>query len=421
MNQPKDNRSRPRIERALDHLPDDMLLEACEEPVARVPRRRLAVWGSLAASLVLVLAGVFMIARLLGDGPTAPPLPAPSTTIAFDVNPSLAIEVSADERVTAVEALNEAAAAVVSDLSVLEAPLDDAVDAIIAALLRHGYLTAAQNSILVSVDTADGAPSDRLQRRIADRIAACLALDEIDASVITQDFDQDEAPPSATDSGASAAKADFIRKILDADIKDAYGTPYTYEQLEPLTIKDLRLLWQNKGLHVSGITLWGESERSDIISPENALSIALTHGGFDAARGVRVQVDYDMLSFIQAPIYQIRLTTATKTHHYCILASTGDILSKSPASNKLGEAIPESFSQTDYCNARVAKRMLGTAVSERHGIRLNDLPLTFKMLDGKYVYYAVFEHEGRRYEYVMDATDGEIITERITLKGDQAS
>ncbi len=430
MKQPKDNRSRPRIERALDFVPDEMLMEACEEPTEATaepvphrlsPRKRLLVWGALAASLVLVLTSVFIITRLLRDDPTVPPPPAPNTTIAFDVNPSLSIEVNADERVTAVHALNEDAAVIVDELSVLDAPLDDAVDAIVASLLRHGYLTAAQNAILISVDTADGETSDSLQRRIADRVAQYLAEDEIKAAVITQDFDKDETTPVPSDGGTSAAKAGFIQKILDAGMVDAYGHSYTYEQLESLTINDLKLLLQCKGIQVSGLTLWGSGEdTAAILSPEEAMSIVMADCGMDAEQVRGMRIVFDILPRVKSPVYQVHFVANGTRREYCLLATSGDIISISPAPEGT-DTLPEEFSPRDYMTVKVASRMLAAVVSKKYGLPIKQYPMEFRKMDGNYVYHSVFEYDGRRYEYVLDATDGEVISEKITIKAEETS
>ncbi len=416
---------RPRIERALDFVPDEMLLEACEAPTEvpaaqptsrrRLPKR-LAVWGALAASLILVLTGILMLPQLLGGEPTVSP--ASNTVIAFDVNPSLSIEVNADERVTAAHALNEDAAVIVSELSVVDAPLDDAIDAIVGALLRHGYLTGEQNSILISVDAADGEPSDTLQRRIADRISTCLARDEIEASVITQTFDKDETSSPAAEDGASAAKVGFIRKILDAGITDAYGNPYTYEMLEPLTINDLKLLLQCKGIKVSGLTLWGSDDRTaSIISPEEAMSIVLSDCGMDAEEVRGMHIEFDILPLVKSPVYQVHFVANGTRREYCLLATSGDIISQSPAPEGT-DTLPEEFNPRDYITVKVASRILATAVIKKHGIPLKQYPIEFKKMDGTYVYHSVFEYDGKRYEYVLDATDGELLSEKITVVGD---
>ncbi len=422
---PTDNR--PRIERALDFVPDDMLLEACEEPsVTPVPRRpsqrkRLAVWGSLAASLVLVLVGAFIITRLLRDDPTVPPTPTPHTTIAFDVNPSLSIEVNTAERVAAVHALNGDAAAIVAELSVLDAPLDDAVDAIVASLMHHGYLTAEQNSILISVDTADGRTSETLQRRLADRIAAYLARDAIEASVITQDFDKDETPPFATDGDTSAAKAGFIQKILDAGMVDAYGNSYTYEQLESLTINDLKLLLQCKGIKVSGLTVWESGVgAATILSPEEAMSLVLADCGMDAEQIRWMHIVFDILPLVRSPVYQVHFVANGTRYEYCLLATSGDIIRISPAPDGT-DTPPADFRPADYTSPRVASRKLQYVVSRKYGVTLREFPMEFKKMDGKFVYHSVFEFDGKRYEYVLDAADGEIISEKITLQADETS
>ncbi len=422
---PTDNSSRPRIERALDFVPDEMLMEACEEPSVKPaphrlsPRKWLAVWGSLAASLALVLMGAFILTRLLREELSIPP--APNTTIAFDVNPSLSIEVNTDERVTAIDALNEDATVIVDELSVLDLPLDDAVDAIVASLLRYGYLTTEQNSILISVDTADGETSDSLQRRIADRIAAYLAEDEIEAAVITQDFDKDEAPPSATDDGTSPARAGFIQKILDTGMVDAYGNSYTYEQLESLTINDLKLLLQCKGITVSGLTMWGSGDNTAaILSPEEAMSIVMADCDMDAEQVRGMHIVFDILPLVKSPVYQVHFVANGTRWEYCLLAGTGDIISISPAPEGT-DTLPENFRPADYTSPRVASRKLQYMVSRKYGVTLREFPMEFKRMDGKFIYHSVFVYDGKRYEYVLDATNGEIVSEIITLKVEETS
>ncbi len=423
MIQPTDNRLRPRIERALDYLPDEMLAEVCEESAIgaeadhRPPskRRSWIIGGTLAASLALIMSGMLLLLGLLGNVPIVPE--GPTTTIVFDVNPSLSMEVNTEDRVIAVTALNEDADAVVSELDVLDAPLDDAVDAIVDSLMRHGYLTASQNSILISVDAADGEASDSLQRRIADRIAAYLAEGEIEASVITQDFDKDETSSSTSDHATSAAKAGFIQKILDAGIVDAYGLSYTYEQLEALTINDLKLLLQCKGIRVSGLTVWGSDDTAAILSPEEAMSIVMADCGMDAEEVRGMRIVFDILPLVKSPVYQVHFVANGTRWEYCLLAGTGDIISISPAPEGT-DTPPENFRPADYTSPRVASRKLQYEVSRKYGVTLREFPMEFKKMDGKFVYHSVFEFEGKRYEYVLDATNGEIISEKITVQAE---
>ena len=168
-------------------------------------------------------------------------------TIEFDVNPSIEIEVNKKEEIIKINALNEDAKKVLDDMDFKGVDLDIAVNAIIGSMLKNGYLTVDQNSILVSVKNDDKEKGEQLQQKLSKEIQEILSASKLDGSVITQEYETNaEIKKIANNNNISEGKAELIKRILDAKLKDAKGNLYKEEDLAKLSINELKLLLEEK-------------------------------------------------------------------------------------------------------------------------------------------------------------------------------
>ena len=92
---------------------------------------------------------------------------AVASIISLDVNPSIELRLNRNGTVLSCKAMNRDAAAVLyemgggADLEGIK--LDVAVNAIVGALLRHGYLDSISSAILISVEDSDQGRAARIQ------------------------------------------------------------------------------------------------------------------------------------------------------------------------------------------------------------------------------------------------------------------
>ncbi len=316
---------RSKIDRALDYLDDDLLASATQEkPVREIksPKKPLfSGWkwqrfAAVSAAGVLLITGGVITGQVIGNGKTV-------AVVAFDVNPSLELELNGKEKVIKVNAVNDDAKKIVGDMNLEKVDLNVAVNAIIGSMLQKGYLSVEENSILVSVNAQSENEAERMQKTLSTDISALLSNSNINACVITQTFRRGEGAQG----GVSAAKAALINKVLASGLKKGDGTPYTYEQLKDLKVHQLKLILQSKGISVEGIQSLGEASDKGLIGGERAIEIAYDAAGVasgDDVRKLELELDYE--EDFGVMVYEVEFEYGGFEFEYEINGLDGEIL-----------------------------------------------------------------------------------------------
>ncbi len=312
---------RSKIARAMDYLDEDLLVGALEEkPIKmdKAPKKPLfSGWkwqrfAAVAAAGVLLISGGVAVGQVIGNA-------QPVAVVAFDVNPSLEIEVNDKEQVVKVHTFNRDAEIIVGDMNLKKVDLEVAVNALIGSMLKNGYLSVEQNSILVSINAKDENKAEALREELSLDISALLSGSNIDACVITQTFRRGDGAQG----GVSAAKAALINKVLATGLKNGDGVPYTYEKLASLKVHELKLILQSKGISVDGIQASGEASEGTLIGRERALSIA-----YEAAQVTppveELEIELDFEDGVM--IYEIEFEYQGFEYEYEINGLDGEIL-----------------------------------------------------------------------------------------------
>ncbi len=429
----------PKIERALEYLDDQYIREACgyevdepatpaePEPIQPPVRRRTravsrVAWIAAAASFVLVLGGVFLALRLGREEPVPPP---PPTVIAFDVNPSLELQIDSDRTVIETHALNTDAEVVLADTNLVGLPLDTAVDNLVVALLHHGYINAEHNTILVSVD-GDEISADDLQAELSARITEQLKVQEIDASVITQTYDRTEtAAPLPEKQEISAAKAALIRKIQAAVLPGTENM--TYEELAAMSLDDLNaIILQNPHLLVDGLDAMNRLY-DNLLPPEDALQAVLRSAQVKKSEVSDLAIDLYRLKAHDICVYVIQFATEENAYRYQIvggektagtLCAPGDIIERRMA--------PLSDSATLWSSASIRDSFLHRdevwqCVREIAGIGVGE-QISFTMTltvgtKGHPAYTVTFVRGDARESILLDAQTGQLLHRTIMQPG----
>ncbi len=315
----------PKIVNSMQHI-DEELISAANEQNLTAKRPSWVKWAAIAAAFVLMFSGVFAAANAMSQNRV-------DAVVAFDVNPSMELEINKDEKVVNVVALNAEAEVVLADMDLEKVDVNVAVNAIIGSMLKNGYLSVNQNSILISVNSKDKTKAAELQQTISADIEQILRTSHIEASVIAQTFEKDaETEQKAEENHISAAKATLINKIIEAGLTDANGNAYTYETLANMKVNELKMLLESKEVEVSGIQSSGTAQNDSYIGKEKALSIAFIHAGlakdesdasaFAVVRHMHVELDFDDGRML----YSVEFDTAEFEYEYEIDAQSGEIV-----------------------------------------------------------------------------------------------
>ena len=310
------------------NVPDvlDHILEQCDtqkgESVMREKKKMkmksiYKIATAMAAMLVLVV-GIIGASNITGLGDV-------ETVIAFDVNPSIEVEVNAHGKVINVKALNEDAEVVVGNMKFRNVDYDIAVNAILGSMLKNGYLSSEQNSILVSVHSRDAQKAEALKETITTDVTSILEGSNIEASVIVQDYDKtDEVDKIAKENHISHAKAKLIASIIKAGLTDAEGYEYTYERLAELTVNELRVLLDSKKVELEDVQSSGTASQKKYIGKPKALELVYDHAEVEAKYVLDVEVNMDVENGVM--VYEIEFFVNGYEYEYVVDAITGEIL-----------------------------------------------------------------------------------------------
>ncbi len=395
--------------RAMAHIDEDLILSAMRDPAPRAtntPERRNPMknmkawqkWTALAACLAVILGGGLIFGHFLGAA-------GATTVIALDVNPSIELEIGRDERVAEIRPLNEDAVAVIGEMELVGVDMEVAVNALIGSMADKGYLGNEQNSILISVDSRAGTGSEALRTRLADRVTAILGERQVEISLITQDFDKRHTAPD----GISAAKATLIERIIAAGLQNANGVPYTAETLGRLSINELKLILESKGLAIKGtVTAGAASAGKYAVTVEEAKATALLRAGVTAADVQNLEIEFDFDDRRGVMVYEVEFILGENEHEYEIDTATGEILDEGIAPRgEDDDDIPVTPSAA--CMSREAA--LAIAYAEA-GVAEADVIRPKIELDREgslYVYEIEFKTAAYEYEYEINAETGEVL------------
>ncbi len=245
--------------------------------------------------------------------------------IYFDVNPSIELKIDKDREVISAVALNDDGMKVLDNMNLKDADLTVAVNAIIGSMLKNGYLTVTENSILVSVKNKDASKAKALEEEISNDISAILNASSINASILSQAYDDDaNAQNLATENNISEGKARLISNIISSNITDSKGNLYTFDALKDLSINELNLLVSSKNVTVKDTQKNGEASSSSYITRDSARDIAINAAGvsLDDIRALEVELDADDGRLV----YEVEFKSGDSDYDYEIDAKSGEII-----------------------------------------------------------------------------------------------
>lgn len=378
-----------RLRTAMDHAaPDalDRILASCEAqkgiviPMeqARKPRRRR--WASLAVAAALaVVCCVFGLTSWRGANAVA-------SVVSLDVNPSIQLQVSKNEKVLSAEALNEDARVILDGMDLKGTQLKVAVNAIVGSLLQNGYLDRLSSAILISVEDDDAQRAARLESDLTAEVGTALENASAGAAILSQILSMDTGlQAQAQSSSISVGKAAMIRDI------QSLNSQLDFDALSALSVEELKQL--------------RETGAPDMpIGTAAAAAAAMKYAGVSSS-AVTYDVDPELDEY--PAYYEVELYTASGEFDYNVDAWTGQVL-KGPAnvSSITGTSAPPSTSGGISADKAKSIALADAGVSENSALGLR---VKQDWDDGMAIYEVEFRCNGAEYEYDIRSADGTIL------------
>ena len=359
-------------------------------------------WTTLVAACLAVM-------LLCGGGVFYQQAHAVASVVSLDVNPSIELKVSRNEKVLACTPLNEDAKAILADMSngadLKGAKLDVAVNAIVGSLVRNGYLDSISSAIMISVEDKDTARAEKLQRELTSAVDGVLQTSEAKAAVLTQTLTQDATrEQQARENNISTGKAALVNRVL------TINPSLKFDALAKLSVEEL------KDLAEAGAPAMP-------IGRDAARTAAEEYAGTTALDSVAAEVDPELDESLAH--YEVELQTAWGEFEYLVDAYTGkvlsgqkDLLAAVSASNETtkpsGQKPAPSGTVQDIGYAKAKSIALNHAgLSENQAY---DMDIELDDEDGKLVYEVEFKSGNMEYDYEIDAASGAILKHEAELE-----
>ena len=347
-------------------------------------------WTTLVAACLAVM-------LLCGGGVFYQQAHAVASVVSLDVNPSIELKVSRNEKVLACVPLNEDAKAILADMSngadLKGAKLDVAVNAIVGSLVRNGYLDSISSAIMISVEDKDAARAEKLQRELTSAVDGVLQTSEAKAAVLTQTLTQDAArEQQARENNISTGKAALVNRVL------TINPSLKFDALAKLSVEEL------KDLAEAGAPAMP-------IGRDAAAYAAEQYAGTAALDSVTAEVDSEL---DESPAhYEVELHTAWGEFEYLVDAYTGkvlsgqkDLLATAPAGDETAKpTAPSGGADIGHAKAKsIALNHAGVSENEAY-----DMEIELDDEDGTLVYEVEFKSGNMEYSYEINAATGAIL------------
>ena len=385
--------------------PDDVsgVLSRCEvrkgtviNMTTKKPARKR--WPALVAACLAVM-------LLGGGGVFYQQANAVASVVSLDVNPSIELKVSRNEKVLVCAPLNDDAKTILADMGdgadLKGAKLDVAVNAIVGSLVRNGYLSSISSAIMISVEDKDTARAEKLQRELTSTVDGVLQTNDAKASVLTQTLTQDaEREQQAQENNISTGKAALVNSVL------AINPELKFDALAKLSVEELKDLAE-AGSPAMPI---GKNKAMDIAAAE--------FGKASTAEILHSEVDPEL---DESPAhYEVEITGRNGEEiEYKIDAYSGAVIAakREMADDEASEAQPTKPAQPetvqDIGHAKAKSIALNHAGVDANTVY--DMNIQLDVEDGTIIYEVEFKSGNIEYDYEIDAATGAILRHETEL------
>ena len=321
---------------------------------------------------------------------------AVATVVSLDVNPSIELRVNASQRVLKCLALNGEAGEILSSMSggadLEGAKLDVAVNAIVGAIVRAGYLDSLSSAILISVEDRDQSRGARLQAELVATVDGVLKTASNSAGVMSQSVTGGrELDKQAQENNISSGKAALVNQVLDLN------SSLDFAELSKLSVEELRDL-----IHIGAPAMLIGRDAAARIAEESA-----GVSGIDDYLTQFTQVDPEIDDPV--PNYEVEINWGGKEYKYEIDAFTGEILT----SRVPPEALPDQAVTTEDEAFNAAAEYFSQQHPELIGNFLN-IESRYDAQDGHFE--VEFWCRGWEFEYEVDGQTGKVLREETDYR-----
>lgn len=352
--------------------------------------------GAVAACLALAIMG--------GGGAYYTRACTVSTVVSLDVNPSIELKVNSLEKVISCSALNDEAKEVLRDMEggkdLKGTDIDVAVNALIGALVKNGYLDSISSAILVSVEDKDSERAAKVRQTVTETVDSVLSANSSAASVLSQTLSKDKnLDELAKKNNISSGKAALVEKVR------VINPSLDFDALSALSVEEL------KDLEKTGAPALP-------IGREKALEAAMSAGGFNAS-DVIAEVDPD-IDDVPAH-YDVEIKYSGTEYEYKVEAYTGEIIETKEEPDddhnayrtETKEQNKDVKANTSVCTGNGISLDSAKEIALNHaGVKAEDayeLEAELDRDDGITVYEIEFKSGDIEYEYKIDASNGAIL------------
>ncbi len=250
MNSPSEKQLNDHLRKAVNAIPANHVEEIWNTPVEKAdsdawfleektqtvkkPRSYIRWAGLVAACFAVIFLGWFQIDRVT------------DATIYLDVNPSVTLDINRIGKVVSTSADNEDGVVILDNMDLRGTDVDVAMNALLGSMVKHGYLSQMQNTLLISVNGKNEARTTALQQRLAFNAGQTLQTLLGKGIVLGQNVDpDDDAEDLAEQYGITPGKAALILRLL----KDQ--SSWSIQELAAMPMTDLIRYCQAAGIDIS--------------------------------------------------------------------------------------------------------------------------------------------------------------------------
>lgn len=301
----------------------------------------------VAAACVIAIIGVGSLLFLHQEGSVPPVVERVDTLVDIDVNPGIELSVGRQDKIVAVEAVNEDGRQVLESLELEQQPLSEVVEILFREMVEQGYIVGENNPVLITVQNADPAEAERIHGIINNGVDTMLSERSdteraLSVSVTNQTVEAfDAVTQFARKHGISNGKAAFILSMVEQQptLEADALADYTFAALaaiaqhQEIPLSDLVDYDAEAGLwNLIADDLANEVEQAEstlgtsLVTPEKAKRLALEglHNDWIAENALFVRVELAWEA--EVPMYRVEFVSLGYLYEYAISAVDGGFM-----------------------------------------------------------------------------------------------
>lgn len=329
------------IERAFEQIrPDvlDSILSDCREQkgnlmVIENSKRKIPLSRRLAAAAAALVLLVGTAAGIHGYSAAHTPV----SVLTLDVNPSIEMKLNKSDKIIDLIPKNPEAEALIGDMDYSGSSVELTLKALIDSMLRKGYLSPGENSILVSVDSANSQATQTMQEKLGNDLNKIFAENGFAGSVMSLRIsDSKELEALCQDYDISQGKAQLIESMVQELPQFSPG------ELAQLSINDLNFILTNAKLDMPQLNISGAGLSCEkYVDWERALNQALEDAGLDLSQIADIKTNMDITDGVL--VYDFQFQADEYQYRYQLEADSGAIVNRAKELAQALEDLAEKY------------------------------------------------------------------------------